>query len=190
MTHPALPAPHTRLPRPPAARAPARGARIATFLIAGCAWLASTSAQNHAEPAAPPGRAASAVTAPAAPAPCPATAADTTHRHLIGEWTAQLGSGAGAQALTLTLVQHPELAHSVRGHLQRGALRVLLSGDVEDGDLTLEESENGTSISATWIGRVVDGRCGQEIRGTWTHPSSSRTLSFVLRKRLPAAGQW
>ncbi|GAA4417326.1 hypothetical protein GCM10023090_00700 [Acidovorax lacteus] len=171
-------------------------------MIAGCAWFSSTSAQNRPETTEPPSRAGSAPsaasaasasgapTAPAAPLSCPATPADTTHRHLIGEWTAQLGSGADAAATTLTLVQHPELAHSVRGHLQRGPLRVLLSGDVEDGDLTLEESENGTNISATWIGRVVDGRCGQEIRGTWTHPSSSRTLAFVLRKRLPAAGQW
>ena len=161
--------------------------RFATFFVAGCACLSSTNGQNRTESAEPSHLAAS---APTAPPGCPATAADTTHRHLIGEWTAQLASGAGAEALTLTLVQHPELAHSVRGHLQRGALRVLLSGDVEDGDLTLEESENGTNISATWIGRVVDGRCGQEIRGTWTHPSSSRTLSFVLRKRLVAAGQW
>ncbi|MFN3377744.1 MAG: hypothetical protein ACK40S_14510 [Burkholderiaceae bacterium] len=171
-----MPAPRTALPHPQPARPWARGARIATFLIASCAWFSSTNAQNRPEATAPHN--------------CPASPDDTTHRHLIGEWTAQLGSGAGAEALTLTLVQHPELAHSVRGHLQRGALRVLLSGDVEDGDLTLEESENGTNISATWIGRVVDGRCGQEIRGTWTHPSSSRTLSFVLRKRLPAAGQW
>lgn len=168
---------HRRLP-PPLRRQP----RIfAIFLIAACAYLTSTNAQEAPKSS----------TAPTPPAPrplaaCPA-AADTTHRHLIGDWSAVVGT---QEAVVLTLVQHPELADSVRGQLVRKGQRVLLSGDVEDGDLTLEESTNGTTISATWIGRVVDGSCGKEIRGTWTAPPSPTPTPFVLRKRLGAPGQW
>jgi len=45
---------------------------------------------------------------------------------------------------------------------------VQVVGDVDDGQLTLEESEDGKRISATWLGEVTEGRCGKEIRGTWS----------------------
>ncbi len=68
--------------------------------------------------------------------------------------------------------------------------RLLVSGDVDAGELTLEESINGTNISATWIGQVVAGSCGKEIRGTWNNappspsaPSAAPT-PFVLRKQV------
>ena len=67
--------------------------------------------------------------------------------------------------------------------MQRGGTTAQVSGDVDDGDLTLEESISGTNISATWTGRVVDGSCGKEIRGSWTqaplptHPSPSSCAS-------------
>ncbi len=78
---------------------------------------------------------------------------------------------------------HPELAHSVRGTLQRGGATAQLSGDVDAGELTLEESINGTNISATWTGQVVDGSCGKEIHGTWNNATPPTTLPFVLRKQ-------
>lgn len=81
------------------------------------------------------------------------------------------------------------MTESVRGQVehQQGAtaLRALASGDVDDGQLTLEESLNGTNISATWIGQVVEGSCGKEIRGTWNnaqHPPAP-PYPFVLRKQ-------
>ena len=40
----------------------------------------------------------------------------------------------------------------------------LLVGDVDDGQLTLEESLDGKRISATWVGEVVEGSCAREIR--------------------------
>ena len=58
-----------------------------------------------------------------------------------------------------------------------------LSGDVDAGELTLEESINGTNISATWTGQVVDGSCGKEIHGTWNNATPPTTLPFVLRKQ-------
>ncbi|WP_421561154.1 hypothetical protein [Paracidovorax sp. MALMAid1276] len=110
------------------------------------------------------------------------------HRHLQGRWRAELAATDNAPAATavLQLGAHPELAQSVRGSVQRGAATALVSGDVDDGDLTLEESNNGTNISATWIGRVVDGSCGKEIRGTWNNAQPTPTTPsapFVLRKQ-------
>jgi hypothetical protein len=120
-------------------------------------------------------------------AACPA-AADMTHQHLQGRWHARLQPatpGAPAQPATavLQLGPHPELAESVRGTVQRGETRAQLSGDVDAGELILEESTNGTNISATWSGQVVDGSCGKEIHGTWTNAYTSTALPFVLRKQ-------
>lgn len=110
-----------------------------------------------------------------------------THQHLQGRWTAELQAAAPGAPSTQALLQlgpHPELAQSVRGTVQRDGKTALVSGDVDDGDLTLEESVNGTNISATWTGRVVDGSCGKEIRGTWNNASTPNTLQpFVLRKQ-------
>lgn len=83
----------------------------------------------------------------------------------------------------LQLGPHPELAESVRGTVQRGDASAQLSGDVDAGELALEESINGTNISATWTGQVVDGSCGKEIRGTWNNVHPNLSLAFVLRKQ-------
>eukprot|EP01034_Spumella_vulgaris_P001297 gene1297-1710_t len=109
---------------------------VAFVLIAISAYPTSASSQND----------------PKSTAACP-SAADMDHQHLQGRWLAQLQGASpdapGATA-TLQLGPHPELAQSVRG---------TVSGDVDGGDLTLEESINGTNISATWTGQVVDGSC-------------------------------
>ncbi len=112
-----------------------------------------------------------------------------SHQHLQGRWHAEMqasatDAAATPRAATLQLGPHPELAHSVRGTVQREGATAQVSGDVDDGDLTLEESINGTNISATWTGRVVDGSCGKEIRGSWTHSTPpSTTQTFVMRKQ-------
>jgi len=113
-------------------------------------------------------------------AACP-KAAQTTHRHLIGLWHARFEGLA--QGATLLLEQHPELAESVRGAINRNGERAEVAGDVDDGEFTLEESTNGTNISATWTGDVVEGSCGREIRGTWQAEGDTREIPFVLRKR-------
>jgi hypothetical protein len=112
---------------------------------------------------------------------CP-KAAETTHRDLFGAWTAQF-EGTDTPAVAVTLVQHPELAESVRGTLMRGNQRVEVAGDVDEGEFTLEESVNGINISATWLGDVVEGSCGREIRGTWQAEGSRRVINFVMKKR-------
>lgn len=145
--------------------------RIATlFLIAASACSTGAWGQKHAKPEQ---------------APCPA-ATDMQQRHLLGHWQAELGG----QAVALRLGPHPELRESVRGTLQRGGQTVQVVGDVDDGQLTLEESEDGKRISATWLGEVAEGRCGKEIRGTWSPeaaPGASgpapAPVPFVLRKQ-------
>lgn len=115
----------------------------------------------------------------AAPA-CP-TAAEVAQRHLLGLWRAEFeGLWQGA---TLLLEKHPELAESVRGAINRNGERALVAGDVEDGEFTLEESVNGVNISATWLGDVVEGSCGMEIKGTWQSAHDSKPRAFILRKQ-------
>jgi hypothetical protein len=88
-----------------------------------------------------------------------------------------------AQGATLLLEKHPELADSVRGRINRDGERAEVAGDVDDGEFTLEESVNGVNISATWMGDVVAGSCGREIRGTWQSERDRQEHGFVLRKQ-------
>jgi hypothetical protein len=70
----------------------------------------------------------------------------------------------------------------VRGEINRDGLRAWLAGDVDDGEFSLEESANGVNISAVWLGDVVEGSCGREIRGAWKAEGEPRQVQFVLRK--------
>jgi hypothetical protein len=111
---------------------------------------------------------------------CPA-AAEVSQADLLGLWRAEFeGLPRGA---TLLLEKHPELSESVRGAINRDGQRAQVAGDVDEGEFTLEESANGTNISATWLGDVVEGSCGREIRGTWQAEGRRDPLQFVLRKQ-------
>lgn len=116
-----------------------------------------------------------------APSACPAPH-ELGALHLYGRWTAEW-TDAAAPAATLVLQRHPELSDSVRGELVRDGITALLAGDVDNGDLTLEESRDGRRISANWIGRAVDGACGREFRGTWTDADTGARRAFVLRRQ-------
>ncbi|NMM81326.1 hypothetical protein B2J86_10395 [Acidovorax sp. SRB_14] len=147
---------------------------ITLILIASCACMASARAQKDPE--------THTAAAPAA-STCP-SAEDMDQQHLQGLWRATL---AGAeQGALLRLGPHPELAGSVRGTVARGDATALVTGDVHEGALALEESTDGIHIAATWSGDVLDGSCGKEIRGTWNNVTPETTLPFVLRKQ--AAG--
>ncbi|WP_241659310.1 hypothetical protein [Extensimonas vulgaris] len=109
---------------------------------------------------------------------------DTSQAQLLGRWRAEL-PGRSAPVL-LQLTPHPELRESVHGTLQRDGTTVLLSGDVDQGQLTLEESTDGKHISANWLGTVQEGSCGKEIRGTWNSDTTPPiSIPFVLRKQAP-----
>lgn len=112
---------------------------------------------------------------------CP-HASEVRQAHLLGLWRAEF-DGTG-HAGTLLLEKHPEYTESVRGSINRNGERRLLAGDVLDGEFTLEESADGQRIAATWLGEVVEGSCGREIRGTWTAEAApDDRRAFVLRKQ-------
>lgn len=114
------------------------------------------------------------------PADCPAPAA-VGQRHMLGFWRAELDGRHGG---TLLLEPHAEYRESLRGAIDRDGGRALVVGDIEDGDFTLEESADGKRISATWLGEVVAGSCGREIRGTWQgEGDKAPAVPFVLKKR-------
>ena len=118
-------------------------------------------------------------TTAAAAADCPAPA-DITQAHLLGLWRAEFEGLA--QGATLLLERHPEYAQSLRGGINRDGQRGLVVGDVEDGELTLEESADGRRIDATWLGEVAPGSCGREIRGSWQPRDERPARPFVLHK--------
>ena len=100
--------------------------------------------------------------------------------HLYGLWRAEFeGLSQGA---TLLFEKHRELTESISGTINRDGVKALLAGDVDDGELTLEESQDGQHISATWLGTVVGNSCGKEIRGTWNNASDSSSTPFILHK--------
>lgn len=112
--------------------------------------------------------------------PCP-HASEVTQAALVGLWRAEFeGSG---HAGTLLLEKHPLYAQSVSGTINRNGDQRKLAGDVEDGELTLEESADGVRIAAVWLGEVVEGSCGREIRGSWKAEGDTAVRAFVLRKQ-------
>lgn len=115
-----------------------------------------------------------------AQAPCPA-ADDVTPKQLLGVWKAEFEGDWNLA--TLTLEPHPEYAGSFRGTLERAGQHLQVAGDLDDDGFTLEESSDGKHIAATWLGDVVEGGCGREIRGTWTRDGETRGRPFVLRKQ-------
>ena len=116
----------------------------------------------------------------AQPAACP-HASEVKQSDVLGLWRADF-EGRGHVG-TLLLEKHAVYAESVSGTINRDGQRSLLAGDVEDGEFTLEESADGKRIAATWLGEVVEGSCGREIRGTWTAEDDSPAQPFVMRKQ-------
>lgn len=133
---------------------------------------AEPSASEAGKPAPP---------APAADDPACPHASEVKQEHLLGLWRAEFDDHS--PGATLLLEKHPMFALSLRGAINRNGERAQLAGDIEDGEVTLEESANGTNISATWLGDLVEGSCGREIRGSWKAEASSSERPFVLRKQ-------
>lgn len=103
---------------------------------------------------------------------------------LQGQWSADIAGQA--QAAELQLAPHPEWQGTVKGTVQRTGSSHAMVGDVDQGNVTLEESANGTNISATWVGTVTDGSCAREIRGQYQEEGNDAPpLPFVLHKRSP-----
>lgn len=84
--------------------------------------------------------------------------------------------------------RHPEYTDGVRGRLQRqsGTQTFLaqVSGDMNDGEFTLDESADGQRIDAAWVGALAPQSCGREIRGV-RHPAletRGERMLFLLHK--------
>lgn len=128
--------------------------------------------------------------------PTPTGACDSVHlapNQLYGRWALALWpeGGSAAQPSVRGVVQferHPEYADSVRGRLiaEPGFGDRQLSGDATDGELVLDESEDGVAISAVWVAFVNPADCGKRLQGTRRpaegRPASEVPLTFELRK--------
>ncbi len=120
--------------------------------------------------------------ASAGAAACPAPA-DMGPAHLWGLWRVSFeGGGSAPTTATVLFEKHPERTESVRGAINRDSVQSLLAGDVDDGVLTLDESDDGLQIAATWSGNVADTSCGKEFTGIWRRSKDNTERSFVLRK--------
>ena len=128
----------------------------------------------------------SACTTTPAPRPACPSAQQMDQPELLGRWQASLRGQPGP--VTLQLGPHPEWNGSVKGSIQRPAGRSIVVGDVDHGQLTLEESNDGKKVSGTWIGDVVEGSCAREIRGEWLDEHDNN-VPFVLRKAAAPAQQ-
>jgi hypothetical protein len=111
---------------------------------------------------------------------CP-PADEVSATQMLGLWRAEFEDRG--PAATLLLEAHPEFAGNFRGAVNRDGERRQLAGDVEDGDVTLEESADGVHIVAVWVGEVVEGSCGKEVRGAWRAEDAATQRQFVLRKQ-------
>lgn len=144
--------------------------RFTLILIALCAVLMPATGQNSLKNDAQ------------APSSC-TDAKDLVNTDLFGAWTLELQNGTNNSSTTrLTLERNPEFAESLAGHFMQGAIRHEVFGDIENGTLDLEESNNGKDIIAIWKGSVVAGSCGKALTGTRRLVSTQAEQSFVLRR--------
>lgn len=153
-----------------------------TVLLAACS---SSPTAQHTPPAAHPA--------------CPDLAQWPAAR-LHGLWLIELPD-LGQQG-QLLLRQHPEFRASLRGELLIDGQPSIASGDLEQGELNLDESRDGKSLYAFWTGQLQAEPCGQQIHGHWESlpkkGQASRSSRFILRRAdhstpqvpSPPAGRW
>ncbi|CAN5914131.1 hypothetical protein BH11PSE13_BH11PSE13_29490 [soil metagenome] len=112
---------------------------------------------------------------------------------LYGNWQARFDD-AGAPSI-VTLGKHPDY-DGVRGTITREGMRsgdtatrsvAQLAGDIDaDGQLAIDESQDGRSISGVWVGTLQADSCGKEFRGIWRNAADESTHPFVLNKTDPS----
>lgn len=132
-------------------------------------------------------------TSPATPAVACAQPQDMDPAQLYGLWQLTLWPEGGSEAAPLSrgallFERHPDYPGSVRGDLRRSGARQdllgIVSGDVTDGEFSLDESADGAAMDAVWTGTPQD--CGQAIRGVRRpvegRPGTEGLLQFLLRK--------
>lgn len=147
---------------------------------------------------------ASSAAAPPSAAPQPACPAplDVSTLHLYGLWQVSFHDGPlppDGQAdaarhvtarTTILFERHPEHADSLRGamkpladtHSPAPVGTVWLSGDLEDGELILDESDNGQRISAVWVAHPAVNGCGKVFKGNRRLADSDTLQTFTMTK--------
>ncbi len=114
-----------------------------------------------------------------------ATSKDVMPKDLYGEWVLELktpDAAGGILSTRLSFKQNPEFAESLAGRFSLQGREMEVFGDLEDGALELEESDNGKDIRALWKGKLAEGSCGQAITGTRRLVATQAEQSFVLRR--------
>jgi hypothetical protein len=142
---------------------------FAICFIAACATSPWAHGQNAPQNTAP---------SPSCPAP-----AELKIASLYGTWVLEISSADGAQILLrgrVELEKNPEYAGSVSGWLYLQDRKIFVAGDLSEGEVSLEESDDGTRISAVWEGEVAEGSCGKAITGT--RRAGEVMTTFVLRR--------
>ena len=109
---------------------------------------------------------------------CP-TAQQMDQPELLGRWSVQMDGEPGP--IVMDLGPHPEWDGTVKGTITRPGFQSIVVGDVNKGELTMEESRDGKSVSGNWGGVVAEGSCARVIRGEWVG-SDDRSLKFTMRK--------
>lgn len=150
--------------------------RAAVLLVAVASCLAAgVSAQGNA-----------ALPGPLAPSPpCPAKATELPAAALYGLWEARIDDQGGVAEVRLA--RHPDYEGSVRGTIDRNGVKAQLAGDIDDeGNLNLDESQDGRAIGAVWSGEMQTASCGREFKGIWRNTTNDSTHPFIMRR----AGGW
>jgi len=154
-----------------------RHATLALSLLVGSlCWTGAMAQGASAVTPAPSGSSLPAAVTSA----CTASADPLPVQALYGRWQMTV---QGGETAAVVLHQHPDYEGGIRGTVTRAGGVAQLAGDLDDdGMLTLDESQDGIAISATWSGVVQAGSCGEEIKGTWRNARDDNALDFVLRK--------
>lgn len=99
---------------------------------------------------------------------------------LRGNWSVQIDGHATPWALTLS--PHPEHTDSLKGEIRQGRQRYLVVADLDDGEFTMEESHDGKSIAATWLGRPGQDQCGKVVEGERQGASPGTVQRFRMHR--------
>lgn len=114
----------------------------------------------------------------APPNDCP-SATDIEPQMLVGTWRIEWTDGArqrGEAPWILVLGPHPQYPGSLKGSLSRGPQQHPVVADWDDEALTMEESEDGERIAATWQATATPGQCARAFQGlrfTGSEPDAS-----------------
>ncbi len=142
-----------------------RKRQYAIFLIAACAISTLATGQNIA-PTQPK----------ASDMPVCPSASEVQTSSLYGVWNVEFfpeatapgtPSDTPAPGLRAAMILEKNVEHedSLSGWLQLGTAQFFLAGDIDDGNFSLEETDDGSRISAVWDGTAADGSCGKAITG-------------------------